>query len=124
MIYLRDILDGPLRIFTGRKHPKINLQRKRNIRIWTFGLLVHQINSLRVTKTGKNTPKNKVVTGKPLLFVIGRFVVAILFILTLVSGRAVLNGNGVFSISVVSTKKLYSSFFKKVFFFLESLFQS
>ena len=33
-----------LRIFTGKKHPKIKLQRLREIRIWTFGLLVHQIN--------------------------------------------------------------------------------
>ena len=34
-----------LRIVTGKKHPKIKLQRWRKIRIWTFGLLVHQINS-------------------------------------------------------------------------------
>ena len=33
-----------LRTFTGKKHPKIKLQRLREIRIWTFGLLVHQIN--------------------------------------------------------------------------------
>ena len=34
-----------LRILTGKKHPKIKLQRLRKIRIWTFGSLVHQINS-------------------------------------------------------------------------------
>ena len=34
-----------LRILTGKKHPKIKLQRLGKIRIWTFGLLVHQINS-------------------------------------------------------------------------------
>ena len=34
-----------LRILTGKKHPKIKLQRLRKIRIWTSGLLVHQIKS-------------------------------------------------------------------------------
>ena len=33
-----------LRILTWKKHPKIKLQRLREIRLWTFGLLVHQIN--------------------------------------------------------------------------------
>ena len=36
---------GVLRILTGKKHPKITLQHLRKIRIWTFGLSVHQINS-------------------------------------------------------------------------------
>ena len=49
--------------------------------------------------------------------------VAILFVLTLVSDRAVLNGNDVFSVSVVSTKKLYSSFLKKVFVFQKICFK-
>ena len=30
-----------LRILTGKKHPKIKLQRLQDIRIWTFGSLVH-----------------------------------------------------------------------------------
>ena len=34
-----------LRILTGKKHPKVKLQRLRKIRILTFGSLVHQINS-------------------------------------------------------------------------------
>ena len=34
-----------LRILIGKKHPKIKLQRLRKMRIWTSGLLVHQINS-------------------------------------------------------------------------------
>ena len=35
-----------LRILTGKKHPKIKLQREiRKIRILTFGSLVQQINS-------------------------------------------------------------------------------
>ena len=34
-----------LRIRTGKKHPKIKLQHLQKIRIWTFGSLLHQINS-------------------------------------------------------------------------------
>ena len=34
-----------LKILTGKKHPKIQLQLLRKIRILTFGSLVHQINS-------------------------------------------------------------------------------
>ena len=34
-----------LRVLTGKMHPEIKLQRLREIRIWTFGLLVNQINS-------------------------------------------------------------------------------
>ena len=51
------------------------------------------------------------------------FVVAILFVLTLTSDRAVLNGSDVFSILVVSTKKRYSSFLKKVFVFQKICFK-
>ena len=36
-----------LKILTGKKHPKIKLQRLQKIRILTFGLLVHQINSFQ-----------------------------------------------------------------------------
>ena len=36
---------GILTILTRKKHPKIKLQRLQKIRIWTFGSLVHQINS-------------------------------------------------------------------------------
>ena len=39
------IFSKSLRILTGKKHPKIKLQRLQKIQIWTFGLLVHQINS-------------------------------------------------------------------------------
>ena len=35
------------KIITGKKHPKIKLQRLRNIRILTFGSLVNQINSFQ-----------------------------------------------------------------------------
>ena len=35
-----------LRILTGKKHRQIKLQRLAKVRIWVFGLLAHQINSL------------------------------------------------------------------------------
>ena len=35
-----------LRILTGKKHRQIKLLRLQNVRIWAFGSLVHQINSL------------------------------------------------------------------------------
>ena len=53
---------------------------------------------------------------------IGPFVVAILFVLTLASDR-VLNGNDVFSILVVSTKTRYSNFLKKLFVFQKICFK-
>ena len=51
------------------------------------------------------------------------FAVVILFFLTLASGRAALNRNYVFSILVVSTKKRFSSFLKKVFVFQKICFK-
>ena len=68
--------------------------------------------------------KRKVVTGKTPLFVIGPFLVAILFVLTLASNRADLIKNDVFSILVVSTEKWQLEFFGKGFRFLGTLFQS
>ena len=63
-----------LKILTGEKHPKIKLQGLRKIRIWTFGPLVHQINSFQeVLKLKQIFQKNKVVTCKTPLFVIGPF---------------------------------------------------
>ena len=35
-----------LRIITGKNHPQIKLQRLQKVWIWTFGSLVHWINSL------------------------------------------------------------------------------
>ena len=58
----------------------------------------------------QNFQKNKVVTCKTAIFV-----VTILFVLTSASDMAVLYENDAFSILVLSTKKRYSSFFKKVF---------
>ena len=63
-----------LRILSGKKHPKIKLQHLRKIWIWTFGFLVPQINSVsEVLKLEQIFQKNKVVTGKTPLFVIGPF---------------------------------------------------
>ena len=63
-----------LRILTRKKHPKIKLQRLRKIRIWTFGLLVHQNCSFQeVLKLEQIFRKNKLVTGKTPLFVIDPF---------------------------------------------------
>ena len=58
-----------LRILTGKKYPKIKLQRLRKIQIWIFGSLVHQINLFwEVLKLKQIFQKNRVVTGKtPLL---------------------------------------------------------
>ena len=63
-----------LRILTGKKHPKIQLQLLRKIQILTFWSLVHQINSFQeVLKLGQIFQKNQVVPGKTLLFMIGPF---------------------------------------------------
>ena len=51
------------------------------------------------------------------------FVVTILFILTLASDMAVLNGNDKFSIFLLSTKKPSSSFMRKVFVFQKICFK-
>ena len=67
--------------------------------------------------------KNKAVISKTPLFVTGHLVDAILFVLTLTSDRAVLNGDDVFSILVVSTKKPFSSFLKKVLAFQKICFK-
>ena len=94
-----NVLCQILRIFTGKKHPKIKLQRLRKIRTWTFVL------GLEVLRLEQIFKKNKVVTGKTPLVVLVHFVVAILFVLTLASDGADLNGNDVLSILVVPTKK-------------------
>ena len=46
---------------------------------------------------------------------ISSFVVTIIFVLTLASDMAALYGNYAFSMLVLSTKKRYSNFWKKVF---------
>ena len=44
-LVLREV--GPIfRILKREKHPEIKLQRLQKVPIWTFGSLVHQINSI------------------------------------------------------------------------------
>ena len=63
-----------LRILTGKKQRQVKLQRLQKVRIWAFGSLVHQINSLEeVLKLKQHFRKNKVVTGTTPFFVICLF---------------------------------------------------
>ena len=111
-------------ILTGKKHPKVKLQRFWKVRIWTFGWLLHQINSIyEVPKLKQNFRKRKVVTGKTPFFVIGQFCTPIPFILTLASDKAVLQGNVMLSIVVLLTKKWSSSFLKSVCIFQKIYFK-
>ena len=56
--------------FTRKKHPQIKLQRFQKVWIWTFGWLVHQVNSLyKVLKMKQSFWKSKIVTGKMTFFV-------------------------------------------------------
>ena len=96
VFWMSEYLLSVLRILTGKKHPKIKLQRLRKIRILTFGSLVHQINFFQeVLKLEQIFQKSKLVTGKTPLFVIGPFCSRHSIVLTLASDRAVLNGNEV-----------------------------
>ena len=48
-----------------KKHPQIKLQRFQQVRIWTIGWLVHQINSLyQVLKLKQNFRKKKKLLDK------------------------------------------------------------
>ena len=47
--------------------------RLQKVQIWTFGLLVQQINSVQEVLKLKLFQKNKVVTGKTPFFLIGLF---------------------------------------------------
>ena len=71
-----------------------------------------------------NLQKNKVVRDKTLFFVKLLFVPLVLFVLTLAFLRTSLYGNIAFLIIVLSTKKMYSSFLKKVLVFRKNMFQS
>ena len=52
-------------IHTGKKHRQIKLQRLQKVRFWTFGLLVHQIDSLQeVLKLKQNFRKNEAVENE------------------------------------------------------------
>ena len=73
---------------------------------------------LRVLKLKQNFQKNKYLLAK-----LSSFVVTILFVLSLASDMAVWYGNDAFSILVLSTKKRYFSFLKKVFVFHKIYFK-
>ena len=106
-------------------HSQIKLQHLLKVWIWTFEKLIHKINSLQeVLILEQNFQNKKVGTGKKLcsLWYI-HFALPILFVLTLSSDRAVLCGNVVFLILVLSTKRQYSSFLKKVFVFQKISFK-
>ena len=65
--------------------------------------------------------KNKVVTDKTPFFVIGPYCTPYSMCVNIGLGRAALYGNISFSILILPTKKRYSSFLKKVLFFLEKI---
>ena len=114
-----------LKILTGKKHPKIKLQRSRKIRIWTFGSLVHQINSIKeVLKLKQIFQKDKVFTGKTPLFVIGPFCSSHSICLNIGFwyGSFVWK-SCVFNLSAFNWKMVLQ-FFEKAFHFPENLFQS
>ena len=99
----------------------MRLLRFRKVWIWTFGWLVHQINSLyKALKLKQNYGKNKVVAGRNSVL---HFVLPFRFLLTLASDRAVLYGNVTFPILVLSAKRLYSSFLEKVCVFQKICFK-
>ena len=70
----------------------------------------------------QNCQKNKVVTGKPLFFVISQFCTPILLALTLASDRAVLYENVEFLILVLSTKKTFRKFVSELKYWKRSKF--
>ena len=120
--FLHDIYLFMVKVLIGKKHCQIKLQRIQKLWIWSFGSLVHQINSFyEVLKRKQNFRKNKVVTGKTSFFEV-HFVLTILFVLKLALDVVVLYGNVVFSILVPSTKR-YSNFLKKIFVFQKICFK-
>ena len=99
-------------------HPQIKLQRLRRLWIWTFGFLVHQINSAKELLWQKqNFQKMKQLLAKTPFFVIDPFCTPFCTHSTSLNiGFWVdLFGNETLSIWSFSTKKWYSSFLKKVF---------
>ena len=85
--------------------------------IWVVGTL----NQLFILKL--NFQKSKVVSGKTPFFVKVHFILPILFALILVFDGAVLYDNITLSIVVLSTKKRYFNFLKKVFVFQKTCFK-
>ena len=86
------------------------------MQIWTFGKLVHELIHEHL-KLIQNFQKNEVVTGKNLFFVIGPFWTHHSIGLNISFWYGSFAWNGAFSAIVLSTKKRYASFLKKMFIF-------
>ena len=113
-----------LRILTGKKHREMKLQRLQKVQIWAFGLLVQKSTLYkRFLNWNKIFKKIKQLLAKIRFLRQVHFVVTILFVLTFASDMTIFYGNDAFSILVLSTKKLYSSFLKKVFVFHKIFFK-
>ena len=114
-------------ILTEKKHPQIKLQRLW-ICTYEYIHLGRQYIKSTLYKRFLNwnkifKKKKKVVTGKTSFFLIGTFILSILFVLTLASDRVALHRKDMFSILVLSTKEQYTSFLEKVFVFQEIYFK-
>ena len=88
-----------------------------HLRLWYIKLTLCK----RFLNWNKILCLKKVVTGKPTFFVIDVFC-AYRSILTMAFDMAVLYGNDAFSILVLSTKKWYYSYLKKIFIFQKICF--
>ena len=95
------------------------LTKSMNMDIW----VVSTSNQLFIRGSETETKfSNKVITDKTPFFVMVHFVLTTLFVLTLASDMAVLYWSA-FSILVLSTRKRYSSFLKRVFVFQKMCFK-
>ena len=84
--------------------------------------MVHQISTFKeVHKLKQNFQENKIANGKTPFYVIGPFCTHHSICLNI--GLAVLNGNDGFLMLVLSTKKHYLSFLKKIFVFQKICFK-
>ena len=98
------------------------LTKSTNMGIWVLGTSSQLF--VRGSKTETKFPKNKVVTGKTTFFVIGPFCTHYSICLFLLAFyMAVLYGNSALSRLLLSTKKRYSSFLKKLFVFQKICFK-
>ena len=105
-------------MLTGKKHRQIKQKYEyRHLGCWYIKSTLYK----KLLNWNKIFKKNKVVTGKTLLFVIGPFLHHSIC-LKILSDLPVLYGNGAFLILVLSTKKRYSNFLKRVCVFRKIYF--
>ena len=108
----------PRTLFFGNFFLSFKRQRWRKKWLWIFGSLVDQIKSFfKVLKLKQIFQKNKVVTGKTPLFVIGLFNGRHSICFNIYLWQRVFNEKDACSILVALTKKRYSTFLKKLFVF-------